>query len=150
ELDPDKLIFTIPNNSLIISPHFVGNRLCALYWSEDIFGGQAVTDISNIVFRPIGEIPTAWLLEELASQKALAQLQRASLGSSIPRLDARSILEVRIPSRSPDEIARISERIVKALVIQGVGTSNSRIAIVRKNLSPFVLTGATFEDRLDQ
>ena len=140
----------VPHGSLVIAPFLYGRPLVT-YWDEELFQGKAVAPMSYFILTPAEDVSIAWLAAELATWESVTQLQRATIGSFMPRLDARILMELSVPVRSATEVSELSHRVIQSNMRDAAfGRTRRMVAAAQTNIRPVVFTGATFEERLRQ
>ena len=150
QISPNEKVQDVPNGSLVLSLT-IGECLPSLYWDEKISSGKGVTSVRNLVLVPASDKPIAWLAAELTSWECLSQVRRATTGSLTGQIEPEVLLDIRVRRPLDDYLSSPTQNV--ALAKLGVVSSAQKYGMVeaeRSRLRPFVLTGATFEDRMRQ
>lgn len=149
ESPPGPLV-PLPAEAIVIASHF-GANVPVAHWDETLFPGGGLTQLGMIVLHPRGSESIAWLAFELTSDLVQLQLRRATIGSTLPRVEVSALLDVRVRIPSAEEKRRLSE-IVREKQRNNAAFERAQALLrsARKEVKPFLLTGATFEGRLEQ
>ncbi len=143
-------LIVLPPEAIVIASHFV-TTLPLTHWDESLFPGGGVTQPGMIVLRPHGDESIGWLAYELASDLVQLQLRRSAVGFEMPRIDVSSLLDVRVRVPIAEERRRLSE-VVRERHRNKAAFERAHALLVsaKRGVKPFVLTAATFEERLRQ
>jgi signal transduction histidine kinase len=114
------------------------------YWNQGIFRGDGAASEIFWVLQSHSEESIAWLQRELTREDGLLQLRRATAGSLMPHLTREALLNIRVRRLSVEE-RELANHVVLDSTREHVSSLRSRN--VRR---PFILTGQTFEERINQ
>ena len=147
---PSGPLVSLPHEAIIIASHF-STHVRLTHWDESLFPGGGLTQLGMIVLRPRGTESIGWVAHELASDLVQLQLRRSTVGSAFPRIELGSLLDIKVPIPTPEEKRRLSE-VVRERHRSKAAFERARALLVlgKKGVKPFVLTAATFEERLSQ
>lgn len=142
----------LPGTALLTRPAVVvgrnvGKGLSTAYWGEDVFQGTGAAAPEVIALTPKSEYDAAWLTAEMQSPFFQLQVRRSTIGSVVPQLSKEQLISLWVRVPPAEEQRRLGERVRQRLAID-----HAKIAIeaAQSDQPQFVITGATFEERLRQ
>ncbi|OJH38244.1 ATP-binding protein [Cystobacter ferrugineus] len=150
EEPPPGPLVPLPPEAIVIASHFSAS-VPLTHWDETLFPGGGLTQLGMIVLRPRGSESIDWLAYELASNLVQLQLRRSVIGSTLPRIEVSSLLDIQVRVPTAEEKRRLSE-VVRERHRNKAAFERAHALLVsaKKGVKPFVLTAATFEERLEQ
>jgi signal transduction histidine kinase len=142
----------IPDRSLVVSrTRQPGNAFQpALYWEQSIFRVDGVASSAALVFQAKGISPIAWIQEALRTDLCTQQLDRLLIGVENPLIEAAWLLDILVERSSQEDLRRRSEQVIADLRRRVAFNSRRVVVSAELGLQPFLLTAATFKERLDQ
>jgi signal transduction histidine kinase len=150
EASPTGPLVTLPHEAIVVASHF-STSAPATYWDETLFPGGGLTSLGTIVLRPRDAESIAWLAYEISSDLAQLQIRRSVVGYVLPRLEARALLEIKVRVPTAEEKGRLSEVVRERLRNKAaIEKAQTLLQSAKREFRPFVLTAATFEERLEQ
>ncbi|MBF0224723.1 MAG: HAMP domain-containing histidine kinase [Desulfobacterales bacterium] len=144
-------VFFLPTEAIILN-RLVTPQLQVCYWDETMFPGKGITSDDLIVLKSQGTESIAWIVSQLRNKMSLLQLQRTILkGILVPLISIDSLLDIKIQKLSKKERERLNLIVRENLRSQlAMERAKSLVIDAQKEVKPFLLTGATFEERLTQ
>lgn len=143
-------ITVLPPEAIIIAK-IVSHRLRSAYWMESYYPGGGLCSSNYMVIKPRGSASIAWIYNELQKEYCQKQIKRAATGAVIPQINSNDLLRIKIRKLSQHEIGRQNQVIQdRARSQSALGNAFLKIAEGQKAVKPFLLTGASFQERLSQ
>lgn len=142
----------LPTEAIVIS-RTISEKVQLAYWDQTIYSGRGAAPSELIVLAALNREPLAWLVKELRSEFFRLQLQRvASTTAGVFRIDSHALLQlkVRMPS-SAEEREHAGQMVKDGLrLFYACEYASEHASSARSQVKSFLLTGATFEERLTQ
>ena len=148
---PPSPLVVLPAEAIIIFRIF-SQKLSLTYWRDDLFPGKGVATSNYIVLKPAGPFSIGWLLSELQKDYCVNQIERTVSGTAIAyHLNIKELLKIKIRILSQKEIERFNQVIVNNVRNKtAIGRAYQMVIEGQKAVKPFILTGATFQEKIDQ
>lgn len=142
----------LPPEAIVMS-RFIRERVQLVYWDQTIYSGRGAAPSELIVLAALNKEPIAWLFKELSGEFFRLQLRRAaSTFAGMFRIDAHALLQLKVRMPSSIEQREHADQKVKdeLRLFYACEYASEHASSARSQVKPFLLTGATFEERLTQ
>lgn len=143
--------FLLPEKAILLQLTVKGS-LGVEYWDSALYPGGGAASPDVLVLTTAGTTDPAWIAWQLRTNELVdLQLDRARLGTIIPRIDQSLVLRLCLPvpglSQQLDD-ANTLRRIIREE--QSLSRAQKNIEAARRIQREFVVTGASLQDRLQQ
>ena len=144
-------IIILPPEAIIISRVF-SHKLSATYWLGDIFPGKGAASPNYIILKPVGKYSIGWVFSEIQKDYCGKQIERNAVGATVAyHINIQELLNLKIRVLSQEERNNLN-RVAEDQVRNKIAISHACSLVLKgqESVKPFLLTGATFQEKIDQ